>query len=140
GRRYPANCVGYDCDGFPYTGMCRANRVDLYHSYSCTAGYLRPPGRVKLAVYRYHHDLPPGNGALQHTPETCRFDRWFFHRHRLMITIPLLLYGMFRYLYMVYMRKEGGSPEEALLRDRHMLGTVVLSIAIIIFVLYIFPQ
>ena len=60
--------------------------------------------------------------------------------HRLMITIPLVLYGMFRYLYLVYMRKEGGSPEEALLRDRHMLGTVVLSIAIIIFVLYIFPQ
>ena len=60
--------------------------------------------------------------------------------HRLMITIPLVLYGMFRYLYLVYMRKEGGSPEEVLLRDRHMLGTVVLSIAIIIFVLYIFPQ
>ena len=60
--------------------------------------------------------------------------------HRLMITIPLVLYGMFRYLYLVYIRKEGGSPEEALLRDRHMLGTVVLSIAIIIFVLYIFPQ
>ncbi len=59
--------------------------------------------------------------------------------HRLMITIPLVLYGMFRYLYLVYMRMEGGSPEEVLLRDRHMLGTVVLCIAIIIFVLYIFP-
>jgi len=60
--------------------------------------------------------------------------------HRLMITIPLVLYGMFRYLYLVYMRMEGGSPEEVLLRDRHMLGTVVLCIAIIIFVLYIFPK
>lgn len=60
--------------------------------------------------------------------------------HRLMITIPLVLYGMFRYLYLVYMRMEGGSPEEVLFRDRHMLGTVVLCIAIIIFVLYIFPK
>ena len=60
--------------------------------------------------------------------------------HRLMITIPLVLYGMFRYLYLVYMRMDGGSPEEVLLRDRHMLGTVVLCIAIIVFVLYIFPK
>ncbi|HEU5379683.1 MAG TPA: decaprenyl-phosphate phosphoribosyltransferase, partial [Ktedonobacteraceae bacterium] len=57
--------------------------------------------------------------------------------HRLMITIPLVLYGMFRYLYLVYVRKEGGSPEEILLRDRHMLGTVVLCVAIVIIVLYI---
>jgi 4-hydroxybenzoate polyprenyltransferase len=59
---------------------------------------------------------------------------------RLMITIPLVLYGMFRYLYLVYMRKEGGSPEEVLLRDRHMLGTVLLCTVIIILVLYILPQ
>lgn len=60
--------------------------------------------------------------------------------HRLMITIPLVLYGMFRYLYLVYMHMEGGSPEEVLLRDRHMLGTVVLCAAIIIVVLYILPK
>jgi 4-hydroxybenzoate polyprenyltransferase len=60
--------------------------------------------------------------------------------HRLMITIPLVLYGMFRYLYLVYMRMEGGSPEEVLLRDRHMLGTVVLCTAVIIVVLYILPK
>lgn len=57
--------------------------------------------------------------------------------HRLMITIPLVLYGIFRYLYLVYVRKEGGSPEEILLRDRHMLGTVVLCIAAVIVVLYV---
>jgi 4-hydroxybenzoate polyprenyltransferase len=58
---------------------------------------------------------------------------------RLMITIPLVLYGLFRYLYLVYMRMEGGSPEEVLLRDRHMLGTVLLCIVTIILVLYVFP-
>jgi 4-hydroxybenzoate polyprenyltransferase len=60
--------------------------------------------------------------------------------HHLMITIPFVLYGMFRYLYLVHMRMEGGSPEEVLLRDRHMLATVVLCIALIILVLYILPQ
>jgi 4-hydroxybenzoate polyprenyltransferase len=57
--------------------------------------------------------------------------------HRLMVTIPLVLYGMFRYLYLVYKHEEGGSPEEVLLGDRHMLTTVVLCIVIIIFVLYV---
>ncbi len=61
-------------------------------------------------------------------------------QHRLMVTIPLVLYGMFRYLYLVYVHKEGGSPEEVLLRDRHMLGTVVLCIAVVVTVLYILPQ
>jgi 4-hydroxybenzoate polyprenyltransferase len=60
--------------------------------------------------------------------------------HQLMITIPLVLYGMFRYLYIVYVRKDGGSPEEVLLRDRHMLGTVVLCVATVIVVLYVLPH
>jgi hypothetical protein len=56
--------------------------------------------------------------------------------HYLMATIPLVLYGTFRYLYLVYVRKEGGSPEEVLLRDRHMLGTVVTCVAVVIVALY----
>lgn len=60
--------------------------------------------------------------------------------HKLMLTIPLVLYGMFRYLYLVHMRMEGGSPEEILLRDRHMLATVLLCIALVIFILYLLPK
>ncbi len=60
--------------------------------------------------------------------------------HRLMITIPLVLYGLFRYLYLAHMHMEGGSPEEVLVRDRHILGTVVLCVVIIIVVLYVLPQ
>jgi 4-hydroxybenzoate polyprenyltransferase len=60
--------------------------------------------------------------------------------HRLIVTVPFVLYGIFRYLYLVYIRKEGGSPEEVLLRDRHMLGTVILCIVSVLVVLYILPQ
>lgn len=58
-------------------------------------------------------------------------------KHSLMITIPFVLYGMFRYLYLVHMRQEGGSPEEVLLRDRHIQGTVILCVAIVMLVLYV---
>ena len=59
--------------------------------------------------------------------------------HRLFVTVPFVLYGMFRYLYLVYMKMEGGSPEEVLLRDWHMLTTVLLCIVLTITVLYLLP-
>lgn len=60
--------------------------------------------------------------------------------HRLMVTIPFVLYGVFRYLYLVYARGEGGSPEEVLLRDPHVLGSVVLCAVVIGLVLYVLPH
>ncbi|HZU01050.1 MAG TPA: decaprenyl-phosphate phosphoribosyltransferase [Ktedonobacteraceae bacterium] len=56
------------------------------------------------------------------------------------ITIPFVLYGIFRYLYLMYMRMQGGSPEEVLLSDRHMLATVMLCTICILLVLYALPQ
>jgi len=57
--------------------------------------------------------------------------------HRLMLTIPFVLYGIFRYLYLIYMKMEGGSPEEVLLRDKHMLGAVVLCVLSTLALLYL---
>jgi 4-hydroxybenzoate polyprenyltransferase len=45
--------------------------------------------------------------------------------HSMMLTIPFVLYGIFRYLYLVNVRKEGGSPEEILLKDVPIMLTVV---------------
>lgn len=46
--------------------------------------------------------------------------------HMMMLTIPYVLYGMLRYLYLVHMHKLGGSPEEILLRDRPILVVLLL--------------
>ena len=45
--------------------------------------------------------------------------------HSMMLTIPFVLYGIFRYLYLVQIKKEGGSPEEVLLKDVPIMLTVV---------------
>lgn len=45
--------------------------------------------------------------------------------HSMMLTIPFVLYGIFRYLYLVHTKREGGSPEEVLLRDVPIMLTVV---------------
>ncbi|HEV2404486.1 MAG TPA: decaprenyl-phosphate phosphoribosyltransferase [Ktedonobacterales bacterium] len=59
---------------------------------------------------------------------------------RLMVTIPFVLYGIFRYLYLVYARNEGGSPEEVLLKDAHVRWSVILCALTIGFVLYVVPK
>ena len=46
--------------------------------------------------------------------------------HLMMLTIPYVLYGMLRYLYLVHMHKLGGSPEEILLRDRPVLAVLLM--------------
>ncbi len=57
----------------------------------------------------------------------------------MMLTIPFVLYGMFRYLYLIHVRHEGGAPEEILLRDRPMQIALVLGAALVFVVLYLAP-
>lgn len=45
---------------------------------------------------------------------------------RLAFTVPFVLYGIFRYLYLVHQRLGGGSPAEMLLTDRPLLLCVAL--------------
>lgn len=56
----------------------------------------------------------------------------------MMLTIPFVLYGIFRYLYLVQVRDGGGTPEEALLTDRPLLAAVVGWAAVSIAVIYLF--
>lgn len=46
--------------------------------------------------------------------------------HTMMLTIPVVVYAIFRYLYLVYLRHLGGSPEVMLVRDRPLLVSIVL--------------
>jgi hypothetical protein len=58
----------------------------------------------------------------------------------MMLTIPFVIFGIFRYLYLIYVKNSGGSPEEALLQDRPLLAAVVLWLTSAAAVLIIFRQ
>ena len=49
-----------------------------------------------------------------------------FGTDRLKYTIPFVLYGIFRYLYLIHQKNEGGSPEHVLLNDLPLIICVLL--------------
>lgn len=55
----------------------------------------------------------------------------------MMLTIPFVLYGILRYLYLIQVKGSGGSPEELLLTDRPLMATVVGWGATCIVILYL---
>jgi len=52
------------------------------------------------------------------------------------LTIPLPLYGIFRYLYLVHRREGGGDPSELLLTDRALLVCVALWVLAVAAIIY----
>lgn len=55
---------------------------------------------------------------------------------KLFYTFPLVLYALFRYLYIVYDKNKGGKPEEDLINDKGIIFTVILWGLMIIGILY----
>jgi 4-hydroxybenzoate polyprenyltransferase len=56
--------------------------------------------------------------------------------HSMMLTIPAVLYGLFRYLFLVREGSIGGSPEDLLFRDRPLLIAVLLWAVLAVMILY----
>jgi len=54
----------------------------------------------------------------------------------LMITIPVVIYGIMRYLSIVYQGSRAESPERILLSDKPLLGSVILWGLLVIWILY----
>jgi 4-hydroxybenzoate polyprenyltransferase len=59
-----------------------------------------------------------------------------FGTSRLGLTIPFVLYGIFRYLYLVHQKRGGGSPAAMLLADRPLLACVGLWVVSVGLILY----
>lgn len=62
---------------------------------------------MAYAMYTFSADTVPENGIM-------------------MVTVPIVIFAMFRYLYLVYVRRLGGAPEILLFRDRLLLGSIMV--------------
>ncbi|HVG76954.1 MAG TPA: decaprenyl-phosphate phosphoribosyltransferase [Patescibacteria group bacterium] len=59
-----------------------------------------------------------------------------FHTALLPATLPFVLYGIFRYLYLLYQRHLGGNPADAVLRDRALLLNTLLWTGSVLLIIY----
>ncbi len=54
----------------------------------------------------------------------------------LVLTVPFVLFGIFRYLYLVHLRQKGGSPTEVVLTDPGMQTTIALYLGLTLVLIY----
>ena len=59
-----------------------------------------------------------------------------FGTSRLWLTVPIVLYGISRYLYRVYGHGDGGQPEELVWKDRPLLVCVAIYVVSVVLILY----
>jgi 4-hydroxybenzoate polyprenyltransferase len=67
---------------------------------------------------------------------TAQETRDKFQTDRLAWTLPFVLYGIFRYLYLVHRKEQGGSPTDVLLTDRPLLIAVFLWAVTVVLIIY----
>lgn len=54
----------------------------------------------------------------------------------LMATVPVVLYAVMRYLYIIYEKKEGESPERVILTDKPLLAAVLIWFLLVVGIIY----
>ncbi|HRE29616.1 MAG TPA: decaprenyl-phosphate phosphoribosyltransferase [Anaerolineales bacterium] len=59
--------------------------------------------------------------------------------HSMMLTIPFVLYALFRYLYLIHIKGEGGAPDELVFVDRPLQLSFALWALSVVLVLYLNP-
>jgi 4-hydroxybenzoate polyprenyltransferase len=60
--------------------------------------------------------------------------------HYLMATVPIVAYGLYRYLFLVYGHNLGGSPEEILLTDWPLIIDIIVWMAAVGIIVYVLPS
>ena len=103
--------------------------LDVYTSMFANTTWIT----YALFTYWYPQSMPSRPrvvGILSELPHTFTAQKW------LMATVPVVIYGVMRYLQLIYEHNEGESPDKVLLSDRPLLVAVVFWGLMVIAVVY----
>ena len=93
---------------------------------------------LTYALFAFQHETAIVNPAAQRFPQLYVFlPRTLQSQKLLMLTLPFVIFGVMRYLHLVYEENKGESPERVLLKDKTLLTTVFLLGFVALFVIYI---
>ncbi len=102
--------------------------LDIYTAMFATATW------ITYSLFTFNHPkiVPDGRALslISILPKTLISEKW------MMLTIPLVVYGIMRYLQLIYEKNEGESPERVLLSDKPLILTGGLLVVTTIGVLY----
>jgi 4-hydroxybenzoate polyprenyltransferase len=89
---------------------------------------------LTYALFAFQHQFIYTRGPIPTLfsllPRTLITQKW------LMLTVPIVIYGVMRYLQLVYEQNRGESPERVLLSDRPLLYTFTLWVLMVIAIIY----
>jgi hypothetical protein len=102
--------------------------LDIYTGMFATAAW------VTYSLFAFQHESAVTSGVI---PSLLAFlPRAFSAQKWLMLTVPITIYGVMRYLQLVYESNEGESPERVLLRDKPLLLAAVIWGALVMIIIY----
>lgn len=103
--------------------------LDQYTAMFATATWLT------YALFTFQHQLPadPGFFGTLYTnlPKTLHTEKL------LMLSLPFVIYGVMRYLQLVYQQNKGESPDKVLFSDKLLMVDAVLFTGVTMMVLYV---
>jgi len=105
--------------------------LDIYTSMFANATWLT------YALFAFQQETVADTGALPTI--LAYFPRAFTAEKWLMLTVPVVIYGVMRYLQLVYESNKGESPERVLLQDRPLLSAVLV-FGLMVFVIIYFLE
>jgi 4-hydroxybenzoate polyprenyltransferase len=92
---------------------------------------------LTYALFSFQHELDYITPAAQRFPALyLLLPRTLQSQKLLMLTLPFVIFGVMRYLQLVYEENQGESPERVLLKDKMLLTTVLLFGLVAFFVIY----
>ncbi|MCD8484965.1 decaprenyl-phosphate phosphoribosyltransferase [Candidatus Woesebacteria bacterium] len=103
--------------------------LDIYTGMFANATWLT------YALFAFQHQIEIDRAAfpslLAVLPRAFTAEKW------LMLTVPLVIYIVMRYLQLVYEDNQGESPERVILRDKPLLGAAVIYGIVVMIVIYL---
>ena len=90
---------------------------------------------IAYATYTYEEKIPQVRTFF--TPIMSHYLPGFEARKWIMVTIPLVVYGIARYAQLLYEKVEGERPEKIITKDLPLVATIVLWVSIIVLLMYV---
>jgi len=92
---------------------------------------------LTYALFAFQHQTAQVTPVYERFPELYTFlPRTLQSQKLLMLTLPFVIFGVMRYLQLVYEKNQGESPERVLLGDKMLLWSVLLFGLVAFVVLY----